>query len=113
MSESDSDYCDVGNSVDDGSNDARDGGRKVRTNEEGVKVRGTDVEWVQVATFNDKEAFDASDIKAKLDKQFSRRKSRAFDYGDFDNYVCMQVFPEGWFPDLPSQVQSHLPVWLI
>ena len=46
MSESDSDYCDVGNSVDEGGNDVRDGGRSVRTNEEGVKVHGTDVEWV-------------------------------------------------------------------
>ena len=88
MSESDSDYCDVGNSVDEGDNVVRNGMRKARTNDEGVKVRGTDVEWVEVVTFKNKEAFDESDIKAKLDKQFSRRKSRAFDYGDVDNFVC-------------------------
>ena len=88
MSESDSDYCDVGNSVDEGDNVVRNGMRKARTNDESVKVRGTDVEWVEVVTFKNKEAFDESDIKAKLDKQFSRRKSRAFDYGDVDNFVC-------------------------
>ena len=88
MSESDSDYCDVGNSVDEGDNVVRNGMRKARTNDEGVKVRGTDVEWVEVVTFKNKEAFDESDIKANLDKQLSRRKSRAFDSGDVDNFVC-------------------------
>ena len=75
MSESDSDYCDVGNSVDEGDNVVRNGMRKARTNDEGVKVRGTDVEWVEVVTFKNKEAVDESESKPSLINNFQGERA--------------------------------------
>ena len=96
MSESDSDYCDVGNSVDEGDNDVRNGLRKARTNEEGVKVRGTDVEWVEVVTFKNKEAFDESDIKATLINNFQ---------GEKEELLTMEMLII-LFPSIPGRLVS-------
>ena len=89
MCDSDSDYVDAcEEDTDNVDNVATKSRSKPRINEEGIKVRGKDVEWVQIVKFHDEEEYKNSEMKKTLDKNFSRRKNRAFEYGDVENFIC-------------------------
>ena len=83
MSDSDSDYVDIHDETigryDNGSNNGR-AAPEVYT--EGEKVRGKDIEWNEVDMFNNMEEFTKSRKKEKLDMHFTRRKAKAFEYGN-------------------------------
>ena len=83
MSDSDYDYVDIRDETigryDNGSNSAR---AASKVNAEGIKVRGKDIEWNEVDMFNNMEELTKSRKKEKLDMHFTRRKAKAFEYGD-------------------------------
>jgi hypothetical protein len=87
-SDSDSDYVVVcEDNPNTGTNDANTD-RASRVNDAGAKVRGKDVDWMQVEMFTNTEEFKTSKKKTMLDEHFTRRKNRSFAYGDVENFVC-------------------------
>lgn len=99
MSDNDSDYCDVGEEFSDDRYDVTENSRiQPRKNKDGVKVRGKDVEWVEIDKFVNVEQYNKSEVKKKLSEDFSRRKNRAFEYGDVENFVCKFARKVGFLP---------------
>ena len=89
MSDSDSDYEEVREENNDGGGMNTNTGRtKSKVNSNGVNVRGKDIEWIEVERFATAKDFKESQKKRKLDKEFTRRKARSFEYGDVEDYVC-------------------------
>ena len=97
ISDDDSDYCDaVETNVDDNVVNVRR--KETRVNQGGVKVRGKDLEWFEVAKFKNAEDFSKSEIKKNVLKNFSRRKNRNFEYGVVENFVCKYARKVGYQP---------------
>ena len=85
ISDDDSDYCDVAEPiVEDHSDNIR---KETRVNKEGVKVRGKDLEWVEIDKFENEESYRKSEIKKKLFENLSRSKNRNVEYGLVENFV--------------------------
>ena len=47
-----------------------------RINKKGIKVRGADCSWVEIARFVNASEFNSSEIATELKKNFSCRKNR-------------------------------------
>ena len=81
MEDSDSDFS-----------DAREGQdlikRKTKLNAKGQKVRGEAQAWMEIFRFPNSQEFKDSDIAEKIEKEFSRRKFREFEFADVAEYEC-------------------------
>ena len=83
--DSDSDFSDIGEDVE---NDEINLDSAPRLNKNGIKVRGADKSWVEIHRFDTAKDFKESDIAQRLDKEFSKRKTREYDYADVLEYDC-------------------------
>ena len=84
MTESDSDFSDFG----DTDVDEELMVEAPRVNKNGVKIRGRDKSWEEHYKFSSAAQFQSSEICKVLKKEFSKRKSREYEYGDVDEYEC-------------------------
>ena len=91
MVHSDSDFSDAG---DDHENEKR----KSKVNSKGQKVRGEAQSWVEIFRFKNTKEYKDSDIAKKLEKEFSCRKSREFEYADVSEYECKFRRRVGFLP---------------
>ena len=85
MSSSDDDYVDIGevtSHVDDECSD------EVVTSEKSGNGRGKDIEWVEIARFNDKAEYENSHYFLDIKKYFTMRKGRENWYSDNEHYTC-------------------------
>ena len=86
----DSDYVEVNgtnlDTVENSANSVRS--KQPRLNSEGIKVRGKDIEWIEVERFSNVEDYKKSKKKEELVNGFSRRKNKSYEYGDVENFVC-------------------------
>lgn len=98
MSDNDSDYVDVGEETSENSVEMDGSRRKSRKNKDGVKVRGKDMEWHEITKFSNEDDFRNSDLFGYLQKNFSHRKSRSFEYGDVENWMCKFARKTGYIP---------------
>ena len=105
---SDSDFSDAGEAHED---EVRQG---QRVNKNGVKVRGEGKSWVEIFRFENAEDYKASDIAKKLEKEFSCRKNREFDYADVADYECKFRRRVGFLP-CPWRIKviSHKPLCMV
>ena len=85
MSDSDSDYCDVGKedfeSIFDGAS-IQDNVQKTKNNANGGKIWGKDINWMPVKTFENVEDYEQSDLFKILKSDFTLQRSRGPDYAD-------------------------------
>ena len=74
MSDSDDDYIDIGEVEDDTGDDIeeRESGAQSKTG----NGRGKDIEWVEMARFKDKAAFETSHYFLDIRKYFTLRQGR-------------------------------------
>ena len=92
MSDSDSDYRDVG--TDDFENVTNVGGKQdnaknKKTNANGRKVRGKDINWMTIKKFENVEDYDLFPI---LKSDFTLQRSRDPEYADTETYIYVS-FP--------------------
>ena len=91
MELSDSDFSDAGE-------DHERETRKTKVNSKGQKVRGEAKSWIEIFRFENSKAFKDSDIAKRLEKEFSCRKNREFDYADVAEYECKFRRRVGFIP---------------
>jgi hypothetical protein len=101
MSDSDSDYRDVG--TDDFENVTNVGGKQdnaknKKTNANGRKVRGKDINWMTIKKFENVEDYENSDLFPKLKSDFTLQRSRDPEYADTETYICKFSRKVGYLP---------------
>ena len=99
MSDSDSDYCDVG--TEDFESDVggiQNNFRNKKTNAAGKRVRGKDINWLPVKTFDNVEDYEQSDLFTALKGEFTLQRSRDPDYADTETYICKFSRKVGFLP---------------
>ena len=62
--------------------------RKSKTNAGGKKVRGPDIAWLDLASYDSSEEYFASDMKKLIDTDYYKRKERECEYGVVKTYTC-------------------------
>ena len=72
--------------------------RIIPENEGGLNVRGNDINWTEVETYADEKTFHESDLKKKLDEEFTIRKNREFHYADVKVLHCKYSRKVGYRP---------------
>ena len=101
MSDSDSDYCDVGSedfeSIFDGAS-IQDNVQNKKTNANGGKIRGKDINWMPVKTFDNVEDYEQSDLFKILKSDFTLQRSRDLDFADTETYICKFSRKVGFLP---------------
>merc|ERR1712237_145529 len=98
-SDSDSDYQDVGaEAIANGNIEERRVGGRI--NDDGIRVRGKDVNWFEVEKFENVEDFNESVIKKDLQDNFTLRRAREPDYADTEHYTCKFSRKVGFVPCL-------------
>ena len=90
MSDSDSDFSDVGETPEVES--------RTKVNDTGPKVRGDARAWVELVKFANAEEYKSSAIAKKIEKEFSCRKNREFQYADVMEYECKFRRRVGYLP---------------
>ena len=85
-SDSDSEFSDAADT--DPTEKNEDIVRAAKTNKDGLKVRGKDLEWVETHKFANSTEYKDSDIAKQLEKEFTVRKNREFAYADVLIYHC-------------------------
>lgn len=101
MSDSDSDYCDVGTEDFESIFDVagiQDNIRNKKTNANGKRVRGKDINWLPIKTFDKVEDYEQSDLFNKLKSDFTLQRSRDPDYADTETYICKFSRKVGFLP---------------
>jgi hypothetical protein len=101
MSDSDSDYCDVGvDDFEETSNivDNIENVRKKKTNENGKNVRGKDIKWLTVKTFENVSEYENSDLFKEIKTNFTLQRSRDPDYADTETFICKFSRKVGYLP---------------
>ena len=93
-SESDDDYIDVFEEE----GESEEVVRAAKTNKNGKKVRGEDLNWVEIQRFDNAKQFKKSDIAKQLKKEFSARKKREFVYADVEIYHCKHSRKVNYIP---------------
>ena len=103
MSDSDDDYIDIGE-VD----DIVDGveGNESEVPEKNGIGRGKDIEWVEIARFKDKAAFETSHYFLDIKKYFTLRQGRESWYSDSEHYTCKFARKRS-FVKCPLQYKVH------
>ena len=79
--------------------------RHARVNEKGQKVRGDAQAWVEIYHFNNAEEYKATEIVTKLEKEFSRRQFREFEYADVAESECKHNHKVG-FKNCPFKLKG-------
>ena len=90
MSDSDSDYCDVG--ADDFEIRMADNYEVDKTKQTGGKsrgARGKDINWLPIFNFEEVEDYDNSKLFKLLKTKFTLQRSRDPDYADTETYICV------------------------
>ena len=59
-----------------------------RVNEKGLKVRGRDHDWTNLAHFANPSAFQESSICQDLNDNFTMKRKQDYSYGEVRNYIC-------------------------
>ena len=95
INDSDSDFSDIGEDIDNEEVNLDSG---PRLNKNGIKVRGADKSWVESHRFGTANDFKESEIAQRLDKEFSMRKTREYDYADVLEYECKFSRRVGFLP---------------
>ena len=99
MSDSDSDYCDVGADFNEMEADESDNADTVpRARNAGKKGRGKDIDWIPIQTFQNVDEYNDSDISIKLKKEFTLQRARDPDYADTETYICKFARKVGYIP---------------
>ena len=62
--------------------------REVRVNERGQKVRGKDLQWIQVSSFSANELFKDSDTYKSLKADFTLKRKAESEAGFTETYIC-------------------------
>ena len=99
MSDSDSDYCDVG--ADDFEICMADNYEVDKTKQTGGKsrgARGNDINWLPILNFEDVEDYDNSELFKLLKTKFTLQRSRDPDYADTETYICKFSRKVGYLP---------------
>ena len=86
MSDSDSDYFDIGESDD--VRDDDDIERVEPAADRSGKGRGKDIEWLEVARYTGKVTYENSAFYLDIKKNFTMRKSRETDFSDNEHFTC-------------------------
>ena len=103
MSDSDDDYIDIGE-VDDIVDDVE--GNESEVPEKNGIGRGKDIEWVEIARFKDKAAFETSHYFLDIKKYFTLRQGRESWYSDSEHYTCKFARKRS-FVKCPLQYKVH------
>ena len=101
MSDSDSDYCDVGIDVfEEASNVDKnlENVRRKKTNASGKRVRGKDINWMPIETFDNVDDYESSDLFKELKDKFTLQRSRDPEYADTETYICKFCRKVGYLP---------------
>ena len=108
-SDSDSDFSDAADS--NSTEKDEHAATNVKTNKNGMKVRGKDLDWVETNKFADANNYKNSDIAKQLEKEFTVRKNREFAYADVQIYHCK--FSRSRFPSLLILQRLLLNLWMV
>ena len=104
MSDSDSDYFDIGENdgtvVDDDIDDIEP------APDRSGKGRGKDIEWLEVARYTDKSTYENSAFFLDIKKNFTMRRSRETDFSDNEHFTCKYSRKRG-FRVCPLQYKVH------
>ena len=84
MGDSDEDYIDIGEEVD----IEDDTEESVGLPEKNGKSRGKDIEWIEIARYEDKAAYENSTYFLDIKKYFTMRKGRENCYSDNEHFTC-------------------------
>ena len=84
-SDNDSDYEDLGEIVPNEDTGRKEPGNQ-KKNANGKTIRGPDKCWIELCKFEDNEAFKGSDLFKKIEKEFTKRKTREYGYADVFEY---------------------------
>jgi hypothetical protein len=103
MSDSDDDYIDIGE--EDDSVDDVEGNESEVPEKNGIG-RGKDIEWVEIARFKDKAAFETSHYFLDIKKYFTLRQGRESWYSDSEHYTCKFARKRS-FVKCPLQYKVH------
>ena len=103
MSDSDDDYIDIGEE-DDIVDDVE--GNESEVPEKNGIGRGKDIEWVEIARFKDKAAFETSHYFLDIKKYFTLRQGRESWYSDSEHYTCKFARKRS-FVKCPLQYKVH------
>ena len=103
MSDSDSDFFDVGleqnsfvsNQIDVAAKTTTDRGN---TNSKGKKVRGKDINWIEKERFETIVAYKESQTFQNIKEEFSCMRRRSPDYADTEHFVCKFSRKVGYHP---------------
>jgi hypothetical protein len=104
MSDSDDDYIDIGE-VDDIVDDVE--GNESEVPEKNGIGRGKDIEWVEIARFKDKAAFETSHYFLDIKKYFTLRQGRESWYSDSEHYTCKFARKRSFEENFPTRVQLN------
>ena len=104
MSDSDSDYVDIGEAdetLGDGATDEVE--TAIASSGTG---RGKDIEWLEVARYMDKTAYETYAFYLNIKKNFTMRRSRETDFSDNEHFTCKFSRKRG-FLVCPLQYKVH------
>ena len=97
LDNSDSDFEDIGGFQNDTSdddaevNDTSINNDQVRTNAQGKKVRGKDIDWLEFTSFPTAEEYKNSELLKKIKDEYSLNREREWDYGTVLVYTCKHL----------------------
>ena len=72
--------------------------KKSNVNSLGKKVRGKDIEWIEVARFTTILEYKESQIYKEIKEKFSCMKKRSPEYADTEHFVCKHSRKVGYIP---------------
>ena len=103
MTDSDDDYCDIGLEnnafLTSDTNDAtRNSTKKATVNSQGKKVRGKDIEWIEVGRYITILEYKESPIYKEIKEKFSCMRKRSPEYADTEHFVCKFSRKVGYVP---------------
>ena len=104
MDDSDSDFEDIGGTTNESNDDTieseetnlnHDG---PQTNAKGKKVRGKDIEWLELVSFDTVEEYNNSDELKMIKDDYTKNRTREWDYGTVEVYTCRYSRRAGYNP---------------
>ena len=102
MGDSDEDYTDIGD--EDEIEDDTEG--SLGLPEKTGKSRGKDIEWIEIARYEDKAAYENSTYFLDINKYFTMRKGRENCFSDNEHFTCKYSRKRGFFK-CPIQYKVH------
>ena len=98
MSDSDSDYCDVGtiNTIEAVEVSSSESGAVNSKN--GKRVRGKDIQWYEFCIFDSTDDFKKSELSVSLTSDFTKKFSRENIHADTETFICKFARRRGYLP---------------